>query len=72
MNWYWVNVKTAKGYLNSWEEGDSMAEVIENMRLLHGRGVSVAVRKIFYGEWDCGSFTIAGHVPHEGNRFLNV
>lgn len=63
--WYLTNVKTKTGFVESFEYGETIAEVIETLRQLHGPKVSVAVRKIVGPEWDCDNWTIAGHVPHE-------
>ena len=63
--WYLANVRTETGYLDSYEYGETIAEVIDMMRKLHGPKVSVSVRKIAGPEWDCDNWTIAGHIPHE-------
>lgn len=67
MNWYFVTIKTATGLTETWESGDTAAEVIDTLRGGYKSPVSIAARKIFYGEFDCNSFTIAGHVPHANN-----
>ena len=53
----------------TYKEAPTLTEAIAEARYelrLKGHSVSIAGRKVIGEEWECDSWTIAGHIPHLG------
>lgn len=57
-----VGVFGGSGWDYLW--ADSIGEALDKLRQFYPEQ-QISIRSAVQGEWDCDSFSISGHIPHE-------
>ena len=66
MKWYSysVGVSGFNQFVGEMVEAANVSEALKLIRLELGNLVQISVRRSYYGETECDSFNLAGHISH--------
>jgi len=66
-NYYWFGLGSVGFFTLGRDTGfifaDTITEAKDRIRQAYPSGV-LSIRKAAYGEWECDSFSISGHIQH--------